>query len=387
MKKVFLFSSILLGVVLLFWGIYEVAFRNNPSNPKVDTPEGSFEVRNDTSSPSTNDTPLSSGDSVIEAASQEKVISPVFRDATSSVVYLSLQDASVKEIFVPDTDGRSIMELPGLPIQAVWSPDVSRALIEMDQAGQKRWHLIDLQAKSDTPLKPGIENPAWGSMGDKIVYKYYDDKTKERSLNVANPDGTGWQKIADTPFKTMRLAPIPKTSLMAFWNEGNAFEETSLRSFSLLGNEDPKTLLSGQFGADYRFSPDGLHIVASLSPRKGGSDVMLMLMNSKGGELRSLALPTLASKVAWSNDNETIYCALPGALPPGAVLPNDYYSKPILTQDTFWRVDTTTGKKDRLVSVEDIQKGYDATRLFTDKDEGTLFFVNRVDGKLYRMKL
>jgi hypothetical protein len=383
MKKIFLISSIALGVLLFFLAIYNFVFRNNPYDPKAE--KDGIEVKNTEDVADASQKPADAEETVT-AVTQEKTVSPVFRKETDSILYFSPQDVSLKEVSLADWSPRTVMELAGVPLQAVWSPDASKVLVETNDGKEKRWHLIHVDSRADALLKSGLENPAWTNLGDKIVYKYYDVATQERSLNVANPDGSDWRKIADVPFKKMRMAAMPKTSLIAFWNEGDAFDETSLRSIPATGGE-ASVILSGRFGGDYRFSPDGDSIAASFSTEKGGSGLMLALLNEKGGEFRNLAIPTLASKIVWSEDGQTIYYALPGALADGAVLPNDYYARPMLTRDTFWKVDTSTVKSERIVEPQSLEQGYDAFQPFLDEDEKYFFFVNRIDGKLYRIRL
>ncbi len=374
MKKVFIISSLILAVILLFLGIYNVAFKNNPYDPKVADKTVAKEQSSDASPTMEEQSESSQQDATISPVTEEKVIAPSYRKETDSVIYISPADASVKEISLPMLSARTLMQLSGAPIQAVWSPDSSHALVEIRDGNGTRWHAVDVGTNTDVPLKAGMESPAWSNLGDKIIYKYFNASSKERTLNVADPDGGNWKSLGDVPFPKMGMMPIPQSSLIALWNQGDAFEETSLRSIPITGGE-MKSLLSGQFGADYRFSPDGSRIIASISDKKGG-------------EFRNLLIPTLVSKVAWSADGQSLYYALPGNIPPGSVLPNDYYSKPILTQDTFWKVDLSSqDKKQRLVDLSSIDKGYDASRLFLDADERYLFFMNRTDGKLYRIRL
>jgi hypothetical protein len=384
MKKVFLVSSLVFGILLLFLGIYNLVFRNNPYNPKT-AQEKVIEANEEVDESflaQSNKT-----DGVIQKITQEKVLTPVFRGKTDSVLYLSAQNQAIKEISLLDGSVRTLLALSGIPSQAVWSPDVTRALVELEAGGEKRWHLIDLGSGGDAVLKAGMENPDWDNLGEKIIYKYYDATTKERSLNVANPDGSEWRVIVpEVTFPKARVAMIPQSAAVSFWNEGNAFEETALRSVALAGGE-ASAVFSGRFGGDYRFSPDGKRIAASFSDQKGGSGLLLALMNNKGGEFRNLSIPTLVSKVAWSKDSRTLYYALPGALVNGAVLPNDYYAKPLFTQDTFWKIDTQTGQKERVVDLKHLEIGYDASHLFLDENEEFLFFINRTDGMLYRIAL
>ena len=111
-------------------------------------------------------------------------------------------------------------------------------------------------------------------------------------------------------------------------------------------------------------------------------------MNYNGGEYKNLGLPTFISKCVWSKDNKTIYCALPGNIPTNSILPNDYKDQKFTTTDTFWKINTTTGEKNRLVETNDMPKNaLDASEFFLNTDESLLFFVNKIDKKLYRIVL
>jgi hypothetical protein len=86
-------------------------------------------------------------------------------------------------------------------------------------------------------------------------------------------------------------------------------------------------------------------------------------------------------------NNKALYCALPGEIPASAIMPNDYDQEKFHTADTFWKIDTTTGEKSRIVDLNKITSKYDATKLFLNANESLLFFTNRTDGKLYKITL
>ena len=50
-------------------------------------------------------------------------------------------------------------------------------------------------------------------------------------------------------------------------------------------------------------------------------------------------------------------------------------------------MDLRSGKKERIVDLSKITGSYDAADLFLSSDESALFFVNKLDGKLYRIDL
>jgi len=225
-------------------------------------------------------------------------------------------------------------------------------------------------------------------MGDKIIYKYYDGKTKKWTLNIADSDASNWKELTGLEYQNMRIIQIPHSSLISFWNAANSFEETNFSIVSMMGGEK-KTIFSKKFGADYLWSPNGERVLVSSVENKGGSRLNLAVMNSHGGEYSNLGTPTMASKCVWSGDNTTAYCAFPGNIPESAVMPNDYQEGKIQTKDTFWKINTAAGgKKERVVEIEDlnaIQISFDAKNLFLSSDEEALFFVNSYDGRLYRI--
>lgn len=379
MKKVFLISAIVLGLTLLLLGVYNVAFRHNVNNPLVEKPN-TLEVK------SPEPIPVAQKEESIKAVTVEQTLSPLYDSRDNSVSYFAPQSREIKNVSVDTLATTSVMTLSGEPVNAVWSPLQKQALVELKIATDTAWYVVDTEKKTETPLKIGIETPIWTSLGDRVVYKYYDSKTKERSLNIANPDGSDWKKLGGSPFKNMSAAVASQGSLLTFWNQGNAFEETSLRSLSLIGG-DVKTIFSGKFGADYSFSPDGQKMLISSTNQKGGTATMLGLLLQQGTQYQNLLIPTLVSKTVWAKNGASVYYALPGSLPDNAIMPNDYFAKPLITQDTFWKVNIETGEKKRIVEIKDIVKSYDASFMLVNDDETELVFINRADGKLYGIKL
>lgn len=378
MKTFFLVTSVLFGILLLFFLIYNFFFKNNPFDGKI--PNVAV-IPNDGSL----------GDDETEKAAPKKIApltegetrSLFFDKASGTLLYLSPDDRSLREFFPLTGDSKTVTEFPFVPADILWSPDARRALVKK---GEMEWGLFSRETKEVKLLKSGIESPAWTSLGDRIVYKYYDPATKTRTINIADPDGSNWQVIGETTIQFLEMKAIPQSSRLALWNRGNSLEKTKLQSISTVGG-NAEELFSANYGADYLFSPNGTKILLSNVIEQGGSDITLALLNGKGGNYQNLFIPSLVGKAVWSENSRMIYYALPGSIPPGSVLPNDYYRKPIFTTDTFWKVDTETGEKSRIVDPVDIDQNYDAEDLVFDSDEAMLFFRNRHDGKLYRIAL
>jgi len=376
MKKVFYFSLGFLFLVLIFFGAYNFVFRNNVNSPVVDQGKKIIEAPADTIPIVTN----------ITATVNEDILGATV-SPDGFLYYYSLDERALKKASLEGKDKSVLLsDFPGTPVRLLWSPKRDRVLIYLQETGgQNIWHFADLTTKTLVPLKSEISRVAWNNLGDKIFYQYTDPKSGERTLNIANPDATGWKKLAGLSHDTF-IAPVPQSANVSFWSRPNALEKTFFESVICTG-ENRHTILSERFGADYLWSPNGERVLVSAGAEKGGKDILLSTMNGDGGEFQSIAIPTIISKAVWSKDSKTIYYALPGSLPEDAVLPNDYFDKSIHTKDTFWKTDTLSGKKSRLSDLKKLTQNFDSSDLFLSPNEDFLFFTDRSTKRLYRIGL
>jgi hypothetical protein len=279
----------------------------------------------------------------------------------------------------------STASLPGL-IDVFWSPDRTKVLSKFSGATQyPTYSFYNLSSATGNKLDESIGTIAWQN-NQKIFYTYFNKKDKTQTINLSDPDGKNWTKITTFSADSLLIAPIPKSSFISFWNKPDSFSKTLLQSTPILGGET-KTLSAEVFGADYLWSPDGTLLLRSNVNERGGHLMELGFSNSLGGEYKNLGIPTFVSKCVWSKNNNFIFYALPGSISEKNILPNDYLNGSFATNDTFWKVNLKTGEKTRLVPLEKLVSNYDATDLFLSDDENYLFFINKIDSKVYRIKL
>lgn len=378
-KKIFFISLSLFCVTLLFFGIYNLVFKKTIEVPLA-------EEKKAVEKPTTPAVPKTSTEPIV-AISQEAVLSPILSADNKAIKYYAKNSGQVYQIDFNGINKRTFSdkELIGLD-SAIWSPDKNKTITKFISAGKTKFYYYDHLELKGTPLKENVDEIVWQNSGNRIFYKYYDEKTSQRTLNISDPDGTNWKKLADVTFRYISIAQVPQSSLVSFWNKPDAFFETDFKSIPLTGGEE-KTLLRGVFGADYLWNKTGTVALVSHSDTKGGTKIQLSTINSNGGEFRNLNFPTLISKCVWLKNNTAAYCALPGKIPASAIMPNEYDQEKFHTSDTFWRIDILSGQKTRIIELEKINGEYDATNLFLSDDEGILFFINRTDGKLYRLTL
>lgn len=381
MKRLFFVSLAIFITTTLFLGVYTLVFRNERKNPTVD------EARQEEAKEEEEilfESGLASGGAV-EPVSDLPAYGPaiVGENAIASFYGGALRQFS----FGGGGEQIIIENLPGKVGEVRWAPDRHAALGNFETPEGWRWYLVEIGNASVTPLKKGIIAPTWSNLSERIFYFYDDGKKTGFSLTSAKPDGSDWKEIARVPaLRTPYTETVPESAMLSFWDRPSAFEEASLYTIPAVGGT-PKLIFSGKFGADFRWSPSGDHLLISNTIGKGGSDVRLGIANQQGGEFHTLQAPTIVSKTAWSKDGKTIYYALPLSLPENVVLPDDYYRKPLLTSDSFWKMNTETGRSERLVPPDEITGDFDSIDLFLDGEEEYLFFTNRRDDRLYRIPL
>ena len=376
-KKIFIISTSLLALVLIFWGVYYLAFRETA--PKTVT-------KKEDSKKSIEEEQPKEIKSDILPITDEAVLGATISERGTNIKYYSKATGKTYQI---DFDGQkkkslSTDELLGL-IDVIWSPAKTRVLSKFISGSDVHYSFYDYVESRGVALPESVTAAVWQN-DNKIIYFYHDKVSGKKILSIADPDGKNWSNITEVGKGEFLAAPIPKSGLISFWNSPDAYTETILQSITAIGGEK-KTILSGKFGADYLWSPNGENILVSYLNEKGSAGIQLAVTNNKGGELKNLGIPTWVSKCVWSKDGESVYYALPGLIPEASVLPNDYDQGKFTTQDTFWKVNIKTGKKERFVDLEKTNGKFDATKLFLNESETQLFFINKIDGKLYKIDI
>lgn len=384
-KKIFIVSTALLVAALFFLAIYNFSFKKNPvaGNGAEEKSDPLFDLsKKKEKNPE---------DKKIMAITDEAIISPALKDDGDHILYYAKSNGNVLRVNLEGKEKKIISSdnLSGL-VDNLWSPKRDKVISQFRQGEYDSFSMYDFNTQKVKNYDPGMDNIVWSNLGDKIIYKYYDGSAKKWTLNVSDPDAGNWKELTGLEYRNMKIAQIPQSTLVSFWNAPNSFEETNLSVVSMMGGEK-KRIFSQKFGADYLWSPNGEKALVSSVENKGGSRMNLAVMNSNGGEYSSLNVPTMASKCVWSGENTVVYCAFPGSIPESAVMPNDYQEGKIQTKDTFWKINIAAGgKQERIVEIEDLnamKMNFDAKNLFLSSDEEKLFFVNSYDGKLYRINL
>lgn len=285
-----------------------------------------------------------------------------------------------------DFDGSSKSSISTYPFDGVedinWDNNCQKAILKI----RADFYMYYLNSDKAEKMKSGIDEIVFSALGDKIIYKYYDPSSKTRSINIANPDGTSWDELRKLDFQKVDFQINPSNGDIGFFQTPDSFVggEFSIMNFS---GENLRKITQPKYGANFLWSSDGDKILTSFVSERGGNKLELGVMNSSGGEYQALGFPSVADKCVWSSDNVNLYCAMLSSPQPQVVLPNDWQNSKLASSDTFWKIDTKSGKKTRLVELSEITDSLDSEKLFLDNDERFLFFTDKNSGSIYRINL
>ncbi len=93
----------------------------------------------------------------------------------------------------------------------------------------------------------------------------------------------------------------------------------------------------------------------------------------------------LPEKCVWSSDNINVYCAIPNTVI-GTQYPDSWYQGLVSFDDRFVKINTNTKESSTLANSGD-ETPVDGTKLFLNKDESKLFFINKKDSTLWSLEL
>ncbi len=290
-------------------------------------------------------------------------------------------------LYETDLEGKNESKIPfvglGGLVKTIWSDSGDKFInIYSDAFGIKRF-FYDLKSKKTEPLNKNITWVAYMPKTDKLAYHYYDSFQNINSIAISDPDGKNAKSILNTRLKDVRLRWINEEKISISTAPSGLAQ--NILYYTDINNPKMIKVLSDIYGLTYKWSENGSKIIFSQTDEKG-KNLKLMSANGSGLNITDLKTKTLPEKCVFLSDNINVICAEPQEIPQEAIMPDDYYKKLVITNDTLWKINTETSKKDMLYSfAEDIN--FDVSELYLTKDEKYLYFINRTNGFLYRLEL
>lgn len=236
---------------------------------------------------------------------------------------------------------------------------------------------------------------------EKSSLKSLPEKTLAASLEPAGENavvaisgsstGTKISTISLADWKETALTTTKIPDIILDWHNSETIAiktRPSGLAFGILYNLDVKTknisrILGNINGLTSLFSPSSKKVLVS-ETSYDGKNLSFGALDIEKGSKQGINLFTLPEKCAWFSDDRTIICtSINVENENNYIMPDDYYKGAVkFTSEDILRINLDTGQTQKLINGI-----FDAYNLFLSKDESYLFFINKIDGRLYRLTL
>lgn len=320
----------------------------------------------------------------IKVISQEPAIGATVRK--QKIAYYSISNGN---IFESDFDGSNSVRVSSNILtdllEVLWSPNKNKIVAIFNEKGLPKKYFYDYSLKTTVPLKTQIRWIAWSPNKDKIAYQYYNSQNEDNNISIANPDGSNWNVIFPTRMKNL-IVEWPSANKISIRTRPSGLAKSVVYSITLPNNNIEKAL-GETYGMSVLWSPSGNKILFSETNNEG-KNLKLKIADLEEQSIGELNFVSLPEKCVWSQDNRTIFCAVPKKISDLSVLPDDYYKNKVSFSDNFWRINLDTEEAVKIFEGSDgIENSYDAQKIILSPQEDYLFFINKKDGLLYSLEL
>src|SRR3989344_800340 len=288
-------------------------------------------------------------------------------------------------------------------IAASFSFDGKKILAVFGDRRSPETSIFDVTSKTWRPLPPNIQSPSWSPTNYQIAY--LGERNGSGMIFTLDTSKTAGvpQEILKINIQDAQLRWIAQNQIILS-DRGSAFTNGSVWNLNIK-NKTLVPLVVENPGLDSIW--EGQYALGFTADRdlRGGR---LSLLDAVGNLLHEMAFSTLPAKCVFDTEtitpittapgtkkttstasttaiNKTLYCAIPKDVESfqAVALPDSYFRKELFTQDEFYAVNVSDGKTEAVSGVKNLS--IDATNLKVFNN--TLFFINRLDEKLYAISL
>ena len=290
-------------------------------------------------------------------------------------------------------------------MSAEFSYDGKYILAAFGNRSEPQYSVFSVETKSWKPLASGIKSAAWSPADYRIAYfKEQVGSTPSTGSGQAALTAGGSTALTTLDLQNEKAVPQEITKIRVgdadiFWPFANQLlvsdKPSALYAGSIWSVDITKKTLAatvveqlGLSSAWNQAAEMGLVFRTDLS-RRGGR---LSLLGATGNVLSDFAFLTLPSKCAFATEHSVatstadrglLYCAVPRDQEELEIktLPDEYIKRSFFTQDNFYQINLVDGGIKEVLSDQAVDG--DGLKVFGKN----LFFVNRLDGKLYAISL
>lgn len=404
-RSLLLIIATVIFLALLGWAFYFLRVRQGTTSappeqigglPNITLPPGSPTPSSGNISPPSPPASPQNTSNVFGQVTQSPVLS-YFVDPTNTAAFIA-PDGQIAELRAGNVTSLSSLKISNL--QNAWfSSDGQKILAALGNLGNTQMSVFDLKTKTWQPLPEGIEAAAWSPSGNTLAYLLR--KGDLVSLTTLDMENAKAKPVVLLSFHEEDFSLAwPTSSQLLLFDKGNAFAGGSLWSFDIK-KKLLAPILQKQLGLQILWSAKNQGLVfTSTKTQTGGR---LAIIHEQGNTVQNFNFLTLPSKCAFKPDlkpavpsgtstipaatssQPVLYCAIPRDEQgfTNSSLPDAYARKEFFTADDIYEITLSSGNIRPLFTDSAYAVDAEGLRIFN----GKLFFINRLDQKLYGITL
>lgn len=314
------------------------------------------------------------------------VVSPELNSAGNGIIFYNPADNKFYSVL---ESGEKILlsnkEFYGVK-KVYWANDKNKAIIEYPDGNKI---LYDFSKNTQITLSPTVYEPSFNEQ-NVVAYKRISDNSDDNWITVSKIDGTETTLIEPLGDNgdLVQVDWSPTGQVVALYIEPIGANESEVYFIGLRG-ENFKSLKVDGSNFKGLWSPSGARLLYHVVSVENDFKPMLYITDAEeetiGAHKFSLGLSTWVDKCVFAEET-ILYCAVPKDLIEGAGL----YPEAVdgLLQDLIYRVDISTGLKELIAEPLDSQgNNFNISRLYLSTNQDYLYFWNKIDEKVYALRL
>ncbi len=263
----------------------------------------------------------------------------------------------------------------------VWSPDKNKAILEYPDQSKV---IYDFAADKQITLPQHWSDFQFSPNGQQIVFKSLGYDPDNSWLAIVSSDGTAATSIEKIGANADKVISSwsPNNQTIAMYTEGTSVDQKTVYFVGLNGENFKSMTIYGR-GFLPLWSPAGSRLLYSVYASTNGMKPSLWTAEAQGetigANVKPLNLETWADKCAFVSDDEA-YCAVPQSLPDGAGLAPSIANN---QGDSLYLVNLASGQ----TTIIDNSNLYNMSNLIITADKKSLYFTDKITGKLLKLDL
>src|SRR3989338_4768467 len=313
------------------------------------------------------------------------IISPTLSKDGAKILYYAKAGGNLEAVGLDGKNEEKISNITILGLlEALWqNPDKGAAILTYIESGSGKRFISSTATSGVIFLPANVIAANWSYDGKEIAY--FINQKESFNLTIADEKAQKPTVVYSTP--------IPDFNI--FWTSKNKILLASRPSGAAPGilfyfDRTKKTfnkIFTESYGLTILPSPDAQNMLFA-GTNSSGKNLKLYFSKIDGSDSQEIETQTLPEKCVFKKDGSSIFCAVPKNITLFGILPDDWYMGTGFFQDRFVQIDTANSQSGN-ISIKEVytEKNFDAFNLFLSQDNQFLFFHDKNDETLWRLKL